>query len=78
MNDLEEKKGLLISTDAIIEEEGKKVVYVIEGDTAVKREIVLTEGNTKQVIVESGLNAGDKVVVKGHSQLKDQAKVVVK
>ncbi|MEW9670325.1 efflux RND transporter periplasmic adaptor subunit [Ammoniphilus sp. 3BR4] len=78
VNDLEEKKGLLISTDAIIEEEGKKVVYVIEGDTAVKREIALTEGNTKQVIVESGLNAGDKVVVKGHSQLKDQAKVVVK
>ncbi len=74
VTDLEVKKGLLLPTDAIVDRDGKKMVYVIQGgNIAVQREVVLTEGNTKQVLVESGVSAGEQVVVKGHSQLKDQA-----
>ncbi|GAX92038.1 efflux RND transporter periplasmic adaptor subunit [Effusibacillus lacus] len=75
--DAESKKGLLVSTDAIVEQDGKKFVYVIEGDKAVKREVTVAEGNTTKVIVQQGLNAGDKVVVKGQSNLKDGSTIKV-
>lgn len=77
VKDLAGKKGVLVPTEAILEVDGKKIVYVVESDQATKREVVLSEGNSTHVIAESGLNAGEKVVVKGHSQLKDQAKVRV-
>lgn len=75
VKDLESKKGLLLSTDAIIEENGKKYVFVVEGDKAVKREVIISEGNTSKVIVQQGASSGDKAVVKGQTQLKDQSKV---
>lgn len=75
VKETEGKKGLLVPTDAILEANGKNMVFVVEGDQAMKREVVLAEGNTSFVIVASGLSAGDKVVVKGHSQLNDQSKV---
>lgn len=75
VKELAGKKGLLVPTEAILEVDGKKMVYVVEGDKAAKREVVLSEGNSSFVVAESGLNAGDKVVVKGQSQLKDQSKV---
>lgn len=73
--DPESKKGLLLPTDAIMEQDGKKYVYVTEGDKAVKREVTVSEGNSSKVVVLQGVNAGDKVVVKGQSNLRDQAKI---
>jgi HlyD family secretion protein len=75
VNNLENRKGLLIPTEAIVDQEGKKFVYVIEGDKAVKRDVILSVGNTNLVMVESGVKEGEKVVVKGQSQLKDRAKI---
>ncbi|GEN35900.1 efflux RND transporter periplasmic adaptor subunit [Aneurinibacillus danicus] len=69
------QKGLLVPADAIIEKDGKKSVYIVEGTRAIKRAIVTAEGNSTHVLVVSGLKSGDKVVVKGQSQLKDQAQV---
>lgn len=75
VKDLAGRKGLLVATEAILEVDGKKMVYVVEGDKAAKREVVLSEGNSSFVVAESGLNSGDKVVIKGQSQLKDQSLV---
>ncbi|MFT9849667.1 efflux RND transporter periplasmic adaptor subunit [Aneurinibacillus sp. REN35] len=72
---MDSQKGLLVPTDAIIEKDGKKSVYIIEGTRAIKRSIVTAEGNSTHVLVVSGLKAGDKVVVKGQTQLKDQTPV---
>jgi HlyD family secretion protein len=75
VNNLENSKGLLIPTDAVIDQDGKKYVYVIEGDKAVKRDVILSVGNTNLVMVESGVKEGEEVVVKGQSQLKDRSKI---
>jgi HlyD family secretion protein len=72
---MESQKGLLVSTDAIVEKDGKKYVYIVEGTRAIKRAIVTAEGNSTQVLVVNGLKAGDKVVVKGQTQLKDQSQI---
>lgn len=72
---MESQKGLLVSTEAIIEKDGKKYVYIVEGNRAIKRAIVTAEGNSTQALVVNGVNAGDKVVVKGQTQLKDQSQI---
>lgn len=72
---MDSQKGLLVPVEAIIEKDGKKSVYIVEGTRAIKRSIVTAEGNSTHVIVMSGLKAGDRVVVKGQTQVKDQTPV---
>ncbi len=50
-------------------------VFVIQEERARWRPIRLGERNAEQVIVESGLNPGDQVVVEGQSALHDSTQV---
>lgn len=74
---MDSKSGLLVPTEALIEKDGKKYVYVVEGGRAVKRDIITAEGDSNNVIIVNGLKAGEKVAVKGQGQLRDQAAVKV-
>lgn len=74
---MDSKSGLLVPIEAIMEKDGKKYVYVIEGNRAVKRDISTAEGDSNHVIVVNGLKAGEKVAIKGQAQLRDQAAVKV-
>lgn len=62
---------------AVLDRRGKKIVYVVEDDLA--REVEVTTGSSigGQLVVRSGLVAGQQLVVKGHQLLIDGALVSV-
>ena len=62
---------------SVIEEEGKKYVFVVDGDKARKKEVVTGIFNDKEIQIIDGLTEGEKVVVKGHDFLKDESTVVI-
>ena len=53
---------------------GKSVVFVADGNDYRKREVALGLKSDDRVEVVSGLNAGDKVVIKGNYLLMEQSK----
>jgi len=73
------KNCLAIPKDALnrMPGTGTYYVYVVEGDQAVLKNIKI--GMIQETVAEvlEGLTQGEKVVVKGQSRLKDQAKVKV-
>lgn len=66
------KKALVIPADAVLDEMGEKIVFVQEGDVFHRK--LIRVGNTLDNYTEilAGLKAGEKVVVKGHSQLQSE------
>jgi len=67
----------LLPVDALLEEEGEPVFYVVEGGTAVRRRAVIGPRNRGFVTLLEGGAAGDSVVVMGQGRLADGARVAV-
>ena len=64
---------LTIPREAVLEEDGKQFVYVVEGiDQYVKREVKLSTISPDQVRVLDGLAAGQRIVIKGAVLIKGQ------
>lgn len=68
---------LSVPLSAVIDDNGRKVVYVVKGDKAEKREISIGFSNNELVQVLSGVSEGEEVVVKGQNLLSDGSKVTV-
>ncbi len=68
---------LAVPYESILREDGKPHVFVVFGDKAARRDIVVGEGSGGFVEVSSGLVSGDKVVKIGAGSLYDGAKIVV-
>ena len=66
---------LLIPREAVITRSGQTVVFVINGDVVQLRPVTLGLADNGSVEVRSGLDAGEEVVVAGHSDLKDGDRV---
>lgn len=68
---------VIVSKDAIVDRADKQLVFVVSGGKAQEREVEvgLTYGGKAEVV--SGLEAGEEVVVVGHSGLADGAPVRV-
>lgn len=70
------EEALLIPSIAVVEEDDEASVYVVR-DGAVTRRIVETGiRNDGHVEILSGLSDGEKIVVVGHSALRDGSKVL--
>ena len=64
---------LTIPREAVLEEDGKQFVYVVEGiDQYVKREVKLSTISPDQVRVLEGLASGQRIVIKGAVLIKGQ------
>jgi len=59
----------------ILADPNRPVVFVVQEEFARQRQVQLGQGNADHVIVESGLNPGDRVIVEGQSTLHDSARV---
>jgi HlyD family secretion protein len=70
-------KSLIIPYKAIVEEQGKKYVYKLNGSVVKKTEITTDAETSEQAAVKSGLSVDDQIVVRGQSLLKDGAKVQI-
>jgi multidrug efflux pump subunit AcrA (membrane-fusion protein) len=64
---------LLIPREAVLDNEGKKIVYVlISGEEFERREVVVGDEYGRQVAILSGVQPGERVVTQGAYQLKLQ------
>jgi multidrug efflux pump subunit AcrA (membrane-fusion protein) len=69
------ENALVIPQMAVVE---NRYVFVVEEDTAVRREIVIGLQNLKMLEVIEGLEEGELVIVEGNYGLEDGGKIEVK
>lgn len=75
---LSEKPGTLsVPREALIEEGGKRSVFVVEENQAIQRPIVTGIEQDQWVEVLEGLREGDRVIIKGQGSIKDRSTVRV-
>lgn len=69
----EQVTAMLIPKEAVLEHEGKKIVYVLlSGEEFERRELTIGDELGGRVAVLAGLNKGERVVTQGAYQLKLQ------
>ncbi|MCM8759115.1 MAG: efflux RND transporter periplasmic adaptor subunit [Candidatus Omnitrophica bacterium] len=69
--------ALIIPSQAIFEQEGKKFVYIVENQQAKKVEITTGQESNGKIEILSGLSAGDHVIISGKENLSPGTKVNV-
>ncbi len=77
---VDSSKGTIVVPREVILEDlntGSSFVFVVEGGTAVKRDIEIGISQEGLVEVKSGLSFGEKMIVSGQHYLKDGEKVEV-
>jgi len=68
------RAAISIPQSAVLNDDGKSVVFVAEGNGYKARQVTTGIQNANQVEIVEGLNAGDRVVVKGNYLLLRQSK----
>ena len=68
------RAAISIPQSAVLNDDGKTIVFVAEGNAYKKRQVQAGIQNNDRVEIVDGLNAGDKVVVKGNYLLLEQSK----
>lgn len=69
--------AIVIQQDLVVDYGEEQYLFILEGDIARKRVVKLGGRNDNMVLIESGLNAGDVLVIEGFQALKDGDKVQV-
>ena len=68
---------IVVLQDVVIEEGKQRIVFVNNNGIAQKREVSLGATENDKVIITSGLNKGDSLIITGHRELVDGQKVKV-
>src|SRR5262245_46041128 len=68
------RAAISIPQSAVLNDEGKTIVFVADGNDYKKRQVQAGIQNNDRVEIVDGLTAGDKVVVKGNYLLLEQSK----
>jgi membrane fusion protein (multidrug efflux system) len=71
----DERPALVIPEEAVVPEQARQFVYVVQGTRVAKREVSLGRREPGFVEITAGLAAGDRVVVEGTLKLRDGATV---
>jgi membrane fusion protein, multidrug efflux system len=71
----ERRDALLVPEEALVPEQARQFVYVVEGDVVAKREVRLGRREPGSVEITDGIVAGDRVVIEGAIKLRDGAAV---
>ena len=73
----EREKSLLVPREAVLVGVERTTVWVIEDSTAKMREVTVGPSDGKQIVVTSGLEAEEQVVISGQDNLSDGVAVRV-
>lgn len=73
----ETRQGLSVPTAAVVFRNGKNIVFVVENNQAVEREVTIGLENDFNTEIRSGLKAGEVVVTEGQSLLSNGRTVSV-
>lgn len=68
---------IAVKSEAVVEKNGKLVLYVVENDKAVQREVTTGLDTGTYVEIVEGLNEGENVIIKGQNYVEDGSKVKV-
>lgn len=71
------EKSLLVPYKAVVEQLGEYFVYVVNDNKALQHKIILGARINDKIVVKSGLNAGETVVIEGVQKLRDSSAVQV-
>lgn len=71
------ENALAVKTEAVKERDGKKYVFVANGDSAVEKEITTGLDTGTYIEINSGLTEGDKVIIKGQDYINEGSKIKV-
>jgi len=74
----EAAKGVLVPPDAIKDENGTKVVFVVVGEVVERRAVGVAGERGGQVHVTAGLSGGERLAIGDPALLKDGARIEVK
>lgn len=67
-----------VSVDAVIEEEGRKRLFVVQQEVVRQREVITGASDGQRVEIRSGVAARELVVIAGQLNLRDGAPVIVR
>ncbi|HEY8508585.1 MAG TPA: efflux RND transporter periplasmic adaptor subunit [Steroidobacteraceae bacterium] len=67
----DERDTLMIPEAALVPEQSRQFVFVIENDRAIRREVRIGRREPGRVEILAGLEAGDRVVVEGTQKIRD-------
>lgn len=73
----EHENALQVPRSAIIESAGRKSVFVVVDDKAVRKDVTTGFGSAGMVEIVEGIGDDDRVIIVGQVGLKDEAPVVV-
>ncbi len=71
------QNALAVKTEAVLEKDGKSIVFVVNGDVSEEREVVTGLDTGSYIEIKSGLAAGDTVIVKGQDYITGGSKIKV-
>ncbi|SFS34874.1 efflux RND transporter periplasmic adaptor subunit [Lutibacter maritimus] len=69
------KNALVIPAESTFENQGKKFVYTVQGDSLVNTSISVLDSSDKLYIIESGLQEGTIILAKGVGKVKPGMKI---
>jgi RND family efflux transporter MFP subunit len=70
-------EALVVPMDAVLDDNGKNIVFVAEDDMASRREVTTGLSNGEFVEVSGEISEGEKVIIKGQNYLQDKSKITV-
>lgn len=76
----EMSSAILLDRGAFFQATGGQWVFVLNesGDRAVKRDIRVSQQNTRYYAIESGLSAGERVIISGYADFGNATELVIK
>lgn len=69
------KKSVILPTEAIVEEDDRTFVYLVEGDQVKQVDITILATQSDQTAIEGEIKAEDELVINGQLTLTDGSKV---
>lgn len=69
--------AIVLPQDYIVDFGNEKYVFILENDIAVKRVVSIGGRNNNNVLINGGLNKGDKLIIEGFQSVADGDKVLV-
>ena len=73
-----EKPGVMaVLREAVLEENGAKFIFMVEGNRAARKPVVTGITQDQYVEIREGLKEGDRVIIKGQNLIRDNSTVRV-
>ena len=71
----EKPDALTVPKDAVLREEGKEFVFVVEGNQALRKRVVTGIERESLIEIIEGMKEEDKVVIRGQESLRDRSTI---